>query len=89
MRCPSCGAAELVHDTRDITHTYKGQTPVIAATTGDFCPACDESIFDMAESRRVMKLMNEFSKRVNASTADPAPDALEGDAANCAPFAPL
>ncbi|MCW3611357.1 type II toxin-antitoxin system MqsA family antitoxin, partial [Burkholderia cenocepacia] len=24
MKCPCCGAAELIHDTRDMPYTYKG-----------------------------------------------------------------
>ncbi len=44
MKCPVCGAAELIHDTRDLPYTYKGETTVIAAVTGDFCPACAESV---------------------------------------------
>ena len=71
MKCPTCGAAELVRDTRDVPHTYKGETTVIPSVTGDFCPACDEAIFDMAESRRVSALMREFSRQVNASIVDP------------------
>lgn len=71
MKCPVCGAAELVHDTRDLLHTYKGETTVIAAVTGDFCPACAESILDAAESSRVMHEMRAFSKQVNASIVDP------------------
>ena len=57
MKCPVCGAAELIHDTRDLSYTYKGETTVIAAVTGDFCPACAESILDAAESNRVMQEM--------------------------------
>ena len=72
MKCPVCGAAELVHDTRDLPYTYKGETTVIAAVTGDFCPACAESILDMAESDRVMREMRAFSKQVNAAIVDPA-----------------
>jgi len=26
MKCPVCGAAELIHDTRDLPYTYKGET---------------------------------------------------------------
>ena len=26
MKCPACGAAELLHDTRDVPYTYKGET---------------------------------------------------------------
>lgn len=64
MRCPVCGAADLVHDTRDISYTYKGETTVIAAVTGDFCPACAESIFDVVESERVIREMRAFSQVV-------------------------
>jgi len=71
MKCPVCGAAELVHDTRDESYTYKGETTVIPAVTGDFCPACDESILDVAESDRVMKAMSAFSRQVNADLVDP------------------
>jgi HTH-type transcriptional regulator/antitoxin MqsA len=44
MKCPSCGAAQLVHDTRDMPYTYKGETTLIPSATGDFCPACDEAM---------------------------------------------
>lgn len=71
LKCPVCGAAELVHDTRDLPYTYKGETTVIAAVTGDFCPACAESILDAAESNRVMREMRAFSKQVNAAIVDP------------------
>jgi len=71
MRCPMCGAAELVHDTRDIPYTYKGETTILT-TTGDFCPACGESIHDEKDSERVMREMSDFAKQVNASLVDPA-----------------
>lgn len=71
MKCPVCGAAELMHDTRDIKYTYKGETTVIPAVTGDFCPACAESILDATESERVMKEMRDFAKQVNAAIVDP------------------
>jgi HTH-type transcriptional regulator/antitoxin MqsA len=71
MKCPCCGAVELVHDTRDIPYVYKGETTTIAAVTGDFCPACAESVLDATESDRVMREMREFSKQVNAAIVDP------------------
>ena len=71
MKCPVCGAAELVHDIRDLPYTYKGETTVIPAVTADFCPACDESITDMAETERVMREMQAFNKQVNAAIVDP------------------
>ena len=72
MKCPVCGAVELIHDTRDLPYTYKGETTIIAAVTGDFCPACTESVLDAAESNRVMREMRAFSKQVNAAIVDPA-----------------
>lgn len=71
MKCPVCGAVELIHDTRDIPYTYKGETTSIPAVTGDFCPACAESVLDAAESDRVMQEMRAFSKQVNAAIVDP------------------
>ncbi len=71
MKCPSCGAAKLVHDIRDVSYTYKGESTILPRVTGDFCPACDESILDASESRRTMELMSAFSREVNASFVDP------------------
>ena len=68
MKCPVCGAAELIRDTRDIAYTYKGESTVISAVTADFCNACDESITDMPETERVMREMQAFNKQVNAAT---------------------
>lgn len=72
MKCPICGAAELIHDTRDLPYTYKGESTVIALVTGDFCPACAESILNKTESDRVMREMRAFSKQVNAAYVDPS-----------------
>ena len=71
MKCPSCGAAELVHDTRDLPYIYKGETTAIPAVRGDFCPACDEAVLDASESSRVSAAMLAFNKQVNASIVDP------------------
>lgn len=71
MKCPSCASAELVHDTRDIAYTYKGESTILPAVTGDFCPACSEAVLDLAESTRTSRSMLEFNKQVNASIVDP------------------
>jgi len=71
MKCPVCGAAELIHDTRDSPYIYKGEATTIAAVTGDYCPACAESILGAEESARVMREMRAFSKQVNAAIVDP------------------
>ncbi|MGF6646180.1 type II toxin-antitoxin system MqsA family antitoxin [Paraburkholderia sp. GAS82] len=71
MKCPFCAAAKLVRDTRDLPYMYKGESTVIPAVTGDFCPACGEAVLDVAESARTSAAMLEFNKQVNASIVDP------------------
>lgn len=71
MKCPVCGAAELIPDTRELPHVYKGETTVVPAVTGEFCPACGEVVLDAAEASRVGRAMREFDGQVNAATVDP------------------
>jgi HTH-type transcriptional regulator/antitoxin MqsA len=71
MKCPICSKAELVRDTRDVPYTYKGENTIIPAVTGDFCPACGETVLGATESARTSALMLEFNKQVNASVVDP------------------
>ena len=71
MRCPNCGGADLVHDTRDVTYVYKGEETILPQVEGEFCPACDESVLDAVESRRTLDLMMTFNKQVNASSVSP------------------
>jgi HTH-type transcriptional regulator/antitoxin MqsA len=71
MKCPACGAAELVHGVRDLPYTYKGETTTIAAVEGDFCPACGEVVMSAAAGIRHTSAMLAFNKRVNASIVDP------------------
>jgi HTH-type transcriptional regulator / antitoxin MqsA len=72
MKCPVCGGAELVQDTRDLPYLYKGKTTVIAMVHGEFCPACDEAILTVEESTRTGNLMLEFNQQVNAEHIDPS-----------------
>jgi len=72
MKCPSCGKAKLVRNTRKLPYTYKGESTSIASVTGDFCPACGEAVLDAAESTRVSAAMLEFNKQVNAAIVNPA-----------------
>jgi HTH-type transcriptional regulator/antitoxin MqsA len=66
MKCPLCGEARLVQDTRDLPYTYKGESTVIPCVTGDYCPVCGEVILSAAESARNSAMMLEFNKQVNA-----------------------
>ena len=72
MKCPTCGAAELVHDKRELPYIYKGETTTFPAVVGDYCPACGESLLDAAESARVSAAMLTFNRQVNAGIVDPA-----------------
>jgi len=71
MKCFICGEADLVHDTRDLPYSYKGEETSIPGVTGEFCPACGEAVLDAEESRRASTAMLEFNKQVNASIVDP------------------
>ena len=72
MKCPVCGAAELAVDTRDIPYVYKGQTLIVPAVHGEFCPACGEGTVAAQESERVSQAMVAFAREVNAVLVDPA-----------------
>ncbi|MHC2144879.1 type II toxin-antitoxin system MqsA family antitoxin [Pseudomonas sp. 210_17 TE3656] len=71
MKCPACGAAELVNSTRDLPYTYKGESTQVPGVVGDFCPSCGEAVLDAQESRRVSAAMLAFNRQVNATTVDP------------------
>ena len=71
MRCPICGAADLIHDTRDLPYIYKGESTVIPAVTGEFCPACGEGVLNREEGNRYSELIGAFNKEINASIVDP------------------
>ena len=72
MKCPCCGAAELIHDTRDMPYTYKGEQTTIAAVKGDFCPVCGEVVLDREHGDRYSELIGGFQRQVNAGFVDPA-----------------
>lgn len=72
MKCVICGKAEMVRDTRDISHTYKGQTTTIPNVSGEFCTACNESLHNVEESEYLNAAMLAFNKEVNGATVDPA-----------------
>ena len=71
MKCPVCGAAELMQDTRDLPYNYKGEVTVIPAVTGEFCPACDEVLLNREQGDRYSELLGTFQRQVNAAFVDP------------------
>ncbi|QXH37357.1 type II toxin-antitoxin system MqsA family antitoxin [Pseudomonas muyukensis] len=71
MKCPICGAGELVQAVRDLPYTYKGEAMVILQVEAEFCSACDEAIMTVPVARRVNAEMRAFNQRVNAMAVDP------------------
>lgn len=71
MQCPRCAAAELMHDTRDMPYTCKGESTFILAVTSGYCPACGEVVLDKAKSILINSAMRDFNKPVNAMIVDP------------------
>ena len=72
MKCPHCGGAHLIRDTRDLPYAYKGETTVIAAVTGDYCPRCGECLPTIEEEARISAEALAFNKEINAGMIDPA-----------------
>jgi len=71
MKCPCCGAAELIRDTRDVTYIYKGVSTAIPAVTGEFCSACGEVVLEREQGDRYSELIGLFQRQVNAAYVDP------------------
>ena len=71
MKCPFCGAAELIHDTRDVPYIYKGEADTFPAVRGDFCPACGEVVLDREHGDRYSEMVGLFQRQVNAAYVDP------------------
>ena len=72
MKCPVCGAAELIQDTRDVVEVYKGESTTIPGVTGKFCPACGEVILNREHGDRYSDLVGQFHRQVNSAYVDPA-----------------
>lgn len=71
MKCPCCGEAELIHDTRDVSYTYKGEATTIPAVKGDFCPACGEVLLDREHGNKYSEAVGIWQRQVNAAFVDP------------------
>ena len=72
MKCPCCGAAKLIHDTRDVPYVYKGENTEIPAVTGDYCPACSEVVLNREQGDRYSELIGAFQRQVNSAFVDPS-----------------
>lgn len=70
MTCPSCGAADLILDTRDRAYTYRGRSTTIPSVTGHFCSVCGEVVLDREQGDRYSDLIGKFQGEINATDAD-------------------
>ena len=52
MKCPSCDHAEMVKRTRDEKLSFGGQSLTLHGMKGEFCPKCDEGVWDAESYRR-------------------------------------
>jgi HTH-type transcriptional regulator/antitoxin MqsA len=66
MKCPCAGAAELIHDSRDMTYPYKGENTTIPAVAGDCCPACGEVVLNHVHGDRYSEMVGLLQRQVNA-----------------------
>jgi HTH-type transcriptional regulator/antitoxin MqsA len=71
MKCPCCGAAELINDTRDVPYAYKGDATTILAVKGDFCPACGEVVLNKEQGDRYGEFIRQFQSQFNATYVNP------------------
>jgi HTH-type transcriptional regulator / antitoxin MqsA len=62
----------MVRETCDMEYTYNGQKTTIPNVSGQFCPACNESIHNSEESEYLNAAMLSFNKEVNGATVNPA-----------------
>lgn len=61
MKCPACGEAELIRDTRDILYAFQRVSTVVRGITGDFCLACGEAVLDIENASRLGDAMTRFA----------------------------
>ena len=52
MECPSCGYAEIVTRTQDEKLSFGSQSLTLHGMKGEFCPRCNEGIWDEESYRR-------------------------------------
>ena len=65
MKCPRCGAAELVLYTRDIRVAYKAQSTIIPVVTGEFS-VCGEAVLSREDGDGYSDFLRKFHEQVDA-----------------------
>lgn len=73
MKCPCCGAVELIHDTRDMPYIYRGRSHHHPSGDGRFLPGLRRGRSEPRARRPLQqgKLLGQFQRQVNAAYVDP------------------
>ncbi|MEW6114998.1 MAG: type II TA system antitoxin MqsA family protein [Thermodesulfobacteriota bacterium] len=69
MQCPACGYPEMEEQNRDETLSYGGKSVVVQNLRGEFCPNCDEGIWDSESNRRLDEAQTELMDAVRKQTS--------------------
>ncbi len=69
-KCPSCGIADMVFESRDIPFDYKGERLVVQNVLGWFCTSCNEAVFNEGEGVRYSAEIDNFAKSVDTRQAE-------------------
>ncbi len=69
MQCPACGYAEMEEQDRDETLSYGGASVTVRNLRGEFCPRCDEGIWDTESNRRLDEAQTELMAAVRRQTS--------------------
>jgi HTH-type transcriptional regulator/antitoxin MqsA len=71
MKCPVCGAGNLVREARELIYSHGGRSTVIRQR-GGFCQSCGEGIFTADESEQYLAAVNAFRAEVEAEPMVPS-----------------
>jgi HTH-type transcriptional regulator / antitoxin MqsA len=69
MKCPTCGAAELKFQIRDMVLAYLGETEILPDISGEYCPACSEGILAPDDLERYNSEKTRFYNEVDVRIA--------------------
>lgn len=68
--CPSCGASEMVCESRDIPFDYKGERHIVPHVRGWYCTSCGEALFADGEGTRYAADIDSFVKESDSRQSE-------------------
>ncbi|MEW6349407.1 MAG: type II TA system antitoxin MqsA family protein [Thermodesulfobacteriota bacterium] len=69
MQCPACGYSKMQEETTDETLSYRGKTITVRNLMGQFCPKCDEGVWDTESNRRLDEAQSRLIDDVRRETS--------------------